>query len=79
MAMTPPYGGRSGRPLLLWQGRRPIAFDRLPNVWIDVLDLGLAAQFAGDLLRLLMHHGGPHAILDILEGGRTDAAAVHRP
>src|SRR5262245_9107013 len=65
-----PAGRRAPAPLLLWQGRHPIALDRLPNFWVDVLDLGLAAQFAGNLLRLLMDHGCPHAILDLLEGGR---------
>src|SRR5262245_2848796 len=72
LAMTPPLRQAIGPPpLLLRQGRHPIAFDRLPNVRIDVLDLGLAAQFAGDLLRLLMDHRGPHTILDILEVGRA--------
>src|SRR5262245_48374907 len=64
-----PAGRRAPAPLLLWQGRHPIALDRLFNFSVDVLDLGLAAQFASNLLRLLMDHGCPHAILDLLEGG----------
>src|SRR5262245_41203351 len=70
-----PAGRRAPAPLLLWQGRHPIALDRLFNFWVDVLDLGLAAQFTGNLLRLLMDHGCPHAILDLLKGGRGALAS----
>src|SRR6476659_4102209 len=72
ITLVPPFPGDQPPTLLLL----PRQIEGRLHAGIDILDFGLCAQIACDLLRLLVDDGGHDAVLDRVERHHLAGASV---